>query len=242
MMRSSRGSVSPLPTRRWRRRVRAARPVLLALAVVALVLFSAWAVLFSALLTVERVQVSGVHTLSPRAVTQAAAVGRGTPMARVNLDDVTRRVEALPAVASDSVHRGWPHTISITVRERQPVGTLQRAGRWWLVDATGSAFEPRPTRPPAQPLLAVQGSHPAEVVREAASVLSGLPAHLDARVDRVAARSIDSITLVLKDGRQVRWGSAAEATRKAQVLTVLLTHPARFYDVSVPEDPTTSNR
>jgi cell division protein FtsQ len=38
----------------------------------------------------------------------------------------------------------------------------------------------------------------------------------------------------------VRWGSAEDSARKAEVLTVLLRVPAAVYDVSVPELPTTS--
>jgi cell division protein FtsQ len=52
---------------------------------------------------------------------------------------------------------------------------------------------------------------------------------------------MDSLTLTLQDGREVRWGSAAQTERKVQVLSVLLRRPAQVYDVSVPAQPTTAD-
>ena len=54
------------------------------------------------------------------------------------------------------------------------------------------------------------------------------------------ATTIDQISLVLKDGRTVIWGSADESDTKAEVLaTLLATVQAGTYDVSVPSKPTT---
>ena len=48
------------------------------------------------------------------------------------------------------------------------------------------------------------------------------------------------VSLVLKDGREVVWGSAEESETKAEVLaTLLATVQAQVYDVSVPSKPTT---
>ncbi len=54
--------------------------------------------------------------------------------------------------------------------------------------------------------------------------------------------TVDQITLVLRDGRQVLWGSAEESDAKARVLVALLKEPAASYDVSVPGQPTTSQQ
>ena len=45
---------------------------------------------------------------------------------------------------------------------------------------------------------------------------------------------------MLRDGRQVEWGSAEQSKQKAEVLAELLTAvDAKHYDVSVPGQPTT---
>jgi len=61
------------------------------------------------------------------------------------------------------------------------------------------------------------------------------------RVDHVVLSSADSILLELRDGDQVRWGSAESSQQKAAVLAALLQIPATVYDVSVPEQPTTAS-
>ena len=65
-----------------------------------------------------------------------------------------------------------------------------------------------------------------------------LPDDLAATVDHVEVETIDRITLMLRDGRQVLWGSAEESELKAQVLQGLLRKVrAPSYDVSVPGNP-----
>ena len=58
-------------------------------------------------------------------------------------------------------------------------------------------------------------------------------------LDHVAVRTVDEITLHLRDGRLVRWGSADQSEDKAAVLLQLLKRKATTYDVSVPGAPTT---
>ena len=80
----------------------------------------------------------------------------------------------------------------------------------------------------------------ADALAEAARVVAALPGDLAATVDHVEVETVDRISLELADGRLVRWGSADDSVRKAEVLTALLRQPrAAEYDVSVPELPTT---
>ena len=52
---------------------------------------------------------------------------------------------------------------------------------------------------------------------------------------------MDRISLVLRDGRVVVWGSAEQSEDKAAVLAALLrARDAQRYDVSVPGQPVTS--
>jgi cell division protein FtsQ len=48
------------------------------------------------------------------------------------------------------------------------------------------------------------------------------------------------VTLGLTDGRTIRWGSADDSARKAQVLAALMSQPGKVYDVSSPDLPTIS--
>ena len=69
-------------------------------------------------------------------------------------------------------------------------------------------------------------------------MVSALPDDLATRVDHVEVETVDQITLVLRDGREVLWGSAEESQQKAQVVAVLLGERGRIFDVSVPGSPT----
>jgi cell division protein FtsQ len=170
----------------------------------------------------------------------AAQIDFGTPLARVDLSAIEANVAALPAVASVSVHRSWPHSVDIEVVERQPLATVRRDGAWWEMDATGVVFRRTPERDPSLPIVQAAPGADAKALTEAAKVVDALPDAVLADVRRLTARSPDSIELRLTGHSVVRWGSADDTTRKVQVLTVLLDQvKAAVYDVSVPEQPTT---
>ena len=72
-----------------------------------------------------------------------------------------------------------------------------------------------------------------------ATVVAALPQDLASRVDHVAVETVDQITLVMRDQREVLWGSAEESALKAEVVDKLLAaQEASYYDVSVPGNPT----
>ncbi len=237
--------VLALPERRWRRRLRSARPYLISVAATAVVVVVVWAVMFSTLLGVSHVRVVGVKRLSPAAVVSAARIGPGTPLARLSLGTIAGRVEALPAVADATVARSWPHTVVITVTERVPLATLHHNGQWWLMDTSGALFAPSKALDHAYPIAAVPASADPRSRAEVGALLKALPTRLRGAVRRVSAHSADSITLTLTDGTLVRWGNAAQTGLKARVLDVLVGASKgrpKVYDVSVPEEPTTSMR
>jgi len=227
--------------RQWQRRLRSARPWLIALSVVIVVCIAGYGVFFSSWLTAEKVKVSGEGFLTDEQIEAAGEVELGTPLVRVDLDQIRDRIATLPPVESVEVHRSWPHTVSIEVVERTPLVAVQQGESWWVMDADGVVF--RETGEPAKGLPTVMLAPEADLAarREVASVVSALPADLLGDVRRVSARSMDSITLAMKNGKEIKWGSADESDRKVEVLSLLLKKvKASTYDVSVPEHPTTS--
>ena len=80
------------PSRSW------LRPVLyVAISAVALGLLG-WVLYGTSLLGVREISVSGSHISGPDAVRAAAAVPLGTPLARLDIDEVADRIRALPSV------------------------------------------------------------------------------------------------------------------------------------------------
>lgn len=227
--------------RQWARRWLAWRYLVAVVALVAVVGGGLWLVYFSSWLSVSGVEVEGVGLLSATQVRQAAAVPQGEPLARVDLDRVRARVEALAAVRSADVSRKWPDQVLVEVEERVAVAVVEIGGRLQGMDADGVVFRDYAQAPPELPRVETGATTGSEALREAALVVSALPTDLRARVDHVEASTIDEISLQLHDGRTVEWGSAEDSELKARVVADLLAaRKAQHYDVSVPGQPTTS--
>jgi cell division protein FtsQ len=223
--------------RQWARRWLAWRVVLAALLALAAVVGLVWLVFFSSVLAVRGVQVEGTGVLDPRAVRRAAAVPTGSPLAGVDLDAVAARVEQLAPVADVDVSRAWPHRIRIDVTERVAVAVVDQHGQLRGVDEDGVMFRSYPSRPAGLPVLRIAASTQADALAEAARVVEVLPAEIAAKVEYVSVNTVDTISLRLRSGQTVRWGSADDSARKAEVLDVLLGQKASLYDVSVPGQP-----
>jgi cell division protein FtsQ len=235
-------SVSTLNRRPASRRRSGRRLLVVLTVVVALVGFGSWVVFLSSWLAADTVAVAGTTaTLSTTDVESAAQVPLGTPLIRVDLSRIRTAVAALPAVKTVAVRRVWPHTVAITVTERQPVACRYHDGAWQLLDLQGVAFRAAAARPPGLPVLAVDASSPDHLLAQTAEVAAALPAELASQTRRITATTMDSIELHLKRGEVVSWGSAADSQRKVEVLTALMVNgKAAQYDVSVPSQPTTS--
>lgn len=240
-----RSSVSATSVRRFATRARAAhrvalRPLLGALAAAGVVGLLAWVVLASPLLVARTVEVVGTERIPAPAVAALAEADLGTPLALMDTGALVDRVTALPMVASAEAMRVWPSTIEVRVVERVPLAAVPAPEGFDVVDAEGVVVDVRPDVPPDLPLVevdvAVAG---ADALRETTAVLQSLPADLRAQVEQAGAASRDSVTLRLRGGAQVVWGSADDAATKAEVLRVLMTTPAAVYDVSSPTTPVT---
>ncbi|MFD0888945.1 cell division protein FtsQ/DivIB, partial [Streptosporangium algeriense] len=86
------------------------------------------------------------------------------------------------------------------------------------------------------PLLRVDRPQTGDAATMAAlSVIGALPRSLALRVAEVLAPSPETVSLRLKDGREVVWGGPDRPADKAGILLTLLKHPADSYDVSSPD-------
>lgn len=219
--------------RRWRRR----------LALVAtLVVFGAlaWSLGWSDLLAVRTIQVVGTQRAPDGLVVLTSDVEVGTPLARVDTEDVARKVEALRVVDDVTVERVWPHTLRITVRERKAVTVARRGDVPRLVDAAGVDFADAAAVPPGLPRLDVDLDVASpDAVAAGLAVVEGLPQSLSRRVAAVQVRSPDDVRLLMRTGALVFLGGPGQLDHKIEVLTALLKHPAHRYDVRAPDAPTT---
>jgi len=225
--------------RQWARRAIAWRPILVGVLVLAVVIGLGWLFFVSSVLAVKGVQVEGTGLLSDADVRRAAAVPLGEPLARLDVDAIRDRVAALAPVASVDVTRNWPDQVLISVTERQPVAAVQVGSGLKGIDAEGVYFRDFSHQPRSLPLITGPEDIGRDVLREAAAIIVLLPPEIADRVAHIEVETIDQISLKLRDGRTVIWGSADQSADKARVLEVLLNQRAQTYDVSVPGQPTT---
>ena len=225
--------------RQWARRWLTWKYVFGAVLAVAVVGFGVYSLYFSAWLRAEGVEVVGNDQLSDRQVLAAAEVSTGGPLATVDLGAIEVRVKSLATVKSVDVSRKWPHDVRIEVVERKPIAVLDRGDRLTKLDADGVSFGRVTKAPRGLPRVKVGAGADEDALVEGAQVVSVLDAEVTGLVDHVEVRTVDQIVLHLRDGRQVRWGSAEQSEDKAEVLLALLSRKAQVYDVSVPGAPTT---
>ncbi|MFD7581267.1 cell division protein FtsQ/DivIB [Kitasatospora sp. NPDC059817] len=213
----------------------------------------AWVVFFSSVLDVREVAVQGPkdEKLTADQVREAiGGIGDG-PLARVDLDAVQHRVEAIPRVAKAEVWRGWPHTLRVKVVQRTAVAAVKgEDGQFTQVDAVGVSFATEAAPPEGVPVVELRLSQQAkdadgvisraQLVQGAVSVAAGLPSEVAKRAGAVLVHSYDDIQLQLSGGATVRWGSPEQTDRKARTLVALMAQKGSNFDVSAPEAPAVS--
>lgn len=218
-----------------RKRLRRAFVAALVLVVVA---GGAWVVGFSQALAVTAVSVTGTSVLTAEEVTAAAQVPMGTPLVRLDVAAIEKRVALLKPVASVQVTRSLPNKVTIAVTERRAVYAVSAGSGFDLVDATGVPYT-SVMDVPAGLLVANITGDSERLRRDVATVATALPKVLRDRAVLVNAASPDSIVIELRGGAEVVWGSAENSEEKAGVIAALLTISASVYDVSSPSHPTT---
>lgn len=207
---------------------------LLAGAAVAGTLF--WAGWHSPWTTVTELGVSVPKGISAKAVRAASGLNQAWHVPEVDPAAIELAImEQIPAVASVEVQRKLPHTVNLVVTAREPLGALAMTGDFMLIDADGVAYA-RVKKIRDLPVIRAKTD---EGRTSALAVLGSVPEQLRKRITIVKASTAQDVVIVLDDGAQVRWGSAADPDLKVEVLAALLQVKAEFYDVSAPMLPTT---
>jgi cell division protein FtsQ len=228
--------------RQWLRRWLVWRYVIASVLLVLLTVGGIWLVFVSSVLTVKHVSVEGESQLTQEQVLTAADVPSGAHLAQLDLAAIRTRVAGLAAVKRVDVSRDWPDGVLIRITERREVAVVEIAGRYQAMDSDGVLFHSYPRPPAGLPRVVADAAIGSNALAEAARVIASLPSGLAARVDHVGVRGVDQVTLTMRSGATVMWGSDAQSALKAEVLVELLAHPARVYDVSVPGQPVTTGR
>lgn len=213
------------------------------LVIVPIVAALGWLAWFSPWLAVSQVQVTVsaapevAGPLTPEEVQAVTEVQMGTPLLRVDTGAIQERVAALPAVESVTVSRSWPDTIVVDVVRRTPVALVASGSAYDVVDASGAVIRSVPSVEEGLPVVTATG----DGVGAAVAVARELPEEIRSKVVSIEASTRNNVTLILRNRSEVMWGSADEGAFKAEVLLTLFQVDAKYYDVSAPGVPATSD-
>ncbi len=213
------------------------------------VLALAWLLLLSPVLALHpdaiEVDVQGTGTtVDASAVLAVVQAEAGTPLPRLDTVGLRRAVLDVPGVRAATLTRAWPHGVRVRVIARDPVAAVPAdGGGLVLVDQDGVQVGRTEAAPEGLPVISVPLDGDPRAMTAVLVVLQQLPDDLAAQVAGVAASNRDAVTLTLRDGAVVEWGSAEESALKAAVLGTLRAAPSsagvRVYDVSAPTLPIT---
>ena len=226
---------------RNRRQVRAIRITALSAfgALIALVL----ATLFTPLLAINKIEVSGLHRIKSESILAAVKSQIGVPLTMVDGAKIAEQLKGFKLIESFSTVALPPHTLQIRVIERQPVCIVTVAGVNHLYDVAGVELG-QAKASDHYPVVSISGSPKnSKNYADAIQVLLALPVNLVRRVEVVEARSQDNVVIQLKGlaGQQILWGDASKSALKAKVLAQLIKHVPRSrvatIDVSAPTAP-----
>ena len=207
----------------------------------------------TSLFAVRTLDVTGAPPAVRRDVEEAAAPLVGESLVGLDGAELRGELEALPSVRSAHVDRAFPNTLRIAVVPERPAAVLRRGADAWLVSKRGRviaaiAVEARPGLPRIRAAGEAPPPVPGEVLEggesEAALAAVAAMGRGFARRVRLVRTRNGSITLLLRDGPELRLGSPDELPLKIAVGAALLRSlPAEerealaYLDVSVPERP-----
>lgn len=198
----------------------------------------------SALVGVREVEVTGASGPQRDAIRSAlGTAGRDMTTLRTRQDVLEAAVRPYAVVREVSAEADFPHGLRIRVTQHVPVAALVASRETVPVAADGTVL--RGTTAGDVPSLELPLPPAGDRVtdrrtREAITLLARAPRRLRSRVE-TAFRGPQGLTVRLKAGPSVRFGTGARLTAKWASLTAVLASPASrgatVIDVRVPEHP-----
>lgn len=194
---------------------------------------------YSPLFGVERIRVVGAEQLDAASVEAALSGQLGAPLPLVDESAVKAALVEFPLVETYTLEARPPHELVVRIVERTPIGLIETAAGYTLVDAAGVALSTTQTPMEGQPIVTVEGGTGSAAFTALGQVMRTLPVDIRAQVTAASATTPDDVTLTLGGtNTQVVWGSAEASAKKAMVLQQMMVQrpPASvsMYDVSSP--------
>jgi cell division protein FtsQ len=214
----------------------------LAAGIAAAIVASAYLFSRSAFFAIDHIRVSGASHLTANRVIKETGIERGANVLDVDLEAVESRLERDPWIASASVERSLPDTITVELRERVAVVAVAREDGFDLVAADGTLLATA-TRALRLPVVEMSTTQPDVPIGGAAAVAAALDPETWMVVATVRVDTLGAITLELRGGTVVRLGTAANLRTKAEALAAMMSYATEHHshfasiDLRFPDAP-----
>ncbi|WP_070162392.1 cell division protein FtsQ/DivIB [Nesterenkonia sp. PF2B19] len=207
---------------------------------------------FSPLLTIHHIQVERNDLLTESRAQELLQPLYGRPLPQVGNAQVQELLAEEPVVDDVVVQGELPDTLTVEIIEHPPVAEVLDGDELQFYNEHGEVISTfaDPEDPEADDHATPRISEEAALRDDAVfstivAVLGELPASAREAMDSATADSIDSVQLILDDGRTVVWGGAERGAEKAVVLEAILASEAEDFtevdtiDISTPDTPVT---
>ena len=196
---------------------------------------------FTPMLAVEKITFVGNERIAVADLESALSGLYDRPMTTISDEEIAELLSGFSLIETFTSQAEPPHTLRVSIRERQPILILVRSGKNYLYDAAGvqKAANEEISK---YPFLVFDGN-PIESPRfsTAVKLLFSLPLETYSQVFSVEVSESLTSKLVLRKGNlTVFWGSTDEGLLKSKVLDSLLAtgvKDALTIDVSSPNSP-----
>ena len=203
-------------------------------AICGLALIVGLVVWFVPVFSVKDIVVEGNANASVESVVEASGVQEGENLIRVNPRKAASGVVSIPWVASATVSRDFPSTLTVQVEERETVAFVDDNDGQRLIDAQGEEFIIA-----APPEEAVEISGEVESgsleVTNAVEILAAVPREIRAQVAQLEIDDPYSYRFRMEDDKTVFWGANEDNENKALAFATVLKLDGKNWDISNPE-------
>lgn len=217
--------------------------VLTALSSLVALILLVLATIFTPLLAVENIKITGLQKIDEKKVAAAVKSQIGIPLALVTQQSVADQLSRFTLIESFSLVSELPHTLHIAISERQPICIVDVGGVSYLYDPAGVRLG-QASYKDTYPRVLIKGEPKgSSSYSEAIDVLLALPANLLPRISVIDAKSKDDVTMQLRGyaGQKIIWGDASQSALKSKVLAALIVNQKPTdrvtFDVSSPTAP-----
>ncbi|OAI39204.1 hypothetical protein AYO38_01685 [bacterium SCGC AG-212-C10] len=176
---------------------------------------------------VQEITVAGNERVSSEAVIERAGLV-GESLFSADLASAQKQIYGLPLVASVRIEREWPHTVKVTIQERQAWGTWQQSGVDYTIDRDGvvlGTLAPPPDAPvikSSEPGSRQQGDRvDYQAIDAAAAIYEKLPEVLGTTVAEVSYVAGKGLVVTTDNGQTALFGDSSSISYKLAVWSAI---------------------